>query len=236
MPVARPSVFLLFLLGGTIAAASDDEPSVDACALLSKEQVAAVQGESVTQTKSSARVTGEMVMAQCFYTTATFSKSVSLMVTVPQPGGGARGPKTFWDERFHGSRSETGAERGATSTRPPAGGRRPPPPRPVDGIGSEAFWVGDRAGGALYVLVHDAFLRISVGGADDDTERLAKAKTLAAKVVEALKHRPSLARATGRGMRRRGAVIIPPATSARQSGGSAQPKSGVPGLPAAAGY
>jgi len=54
------------------------------------------------------------------------------------------------------------------------------------GVGEEAFWVGNRIMGALYVLKGNAFLRISVGGEKDESVRITKTKTLAQKALKRL--------------------------------------------------
>jgi len=59
-------------------------------------------------------------------------------------------------------------------------------PRRIDGLGEEAYWVGNPVSGALYVLKGDAFLRISVGGEKDESVRIKKTRTLAQKALERL--------------------------------------------------
>jgi hypothetical protein len=56
----------------------------------------------------------------------------------------------------------------------------------VEGIGDEAFWTGNRVGGALFVLKGNAYLRISVGGAGDQAAKIEKSKTLAASALKQL--------------------------------------------------
>ncbi len=52
-------------------------------------------------------------------------------------------------------------------------------PRPIDGLGEEAYWVGNSISGALYVLNGNSFLRISVGGVRGESARMEKSKALA---------------------------------------------------------
>ena len=61
-----------------------------------------------------------------------------------------------------------------------------PKPRHVDGLGEEAYWVGNGITGALYVLQGDVFVRISVGGVHDESARIEKAKALARDVMRRL--------------------------------------------------
>src|SRR5207248_1629286 len=60
------------------------------------------------------------------------------------------------------------------------------PPKRLDGIGEEAYWSGNRFGGALYVLAKDAIVRISVGGPDNEQIKITKSKALALKALERL--------------------------------------------------
>ena len=60
------------------------------------------------------------------------------------------------------------------------------PPKKIDGVGDEAFWIGNRVGGALYVLKKDAFIRISIGGPDNEESKIKKLKALAEKALPRL--------------------------------------------------
>ena len=53
------------------------------------------------------------------------------------------------------------------------------PPELVKGVGEEAYSVGTAKFGALYVLKGNKILRISVGGAHSQPERIEKMKSLA---------------------------------------------------------
>jgi len=44
-------------------------------------------------------------------------------------------------------------------------------PRVIDGLGQEAYWMGSSITGALYVLKGDAFLRISIRGGENTSQR-----------------------------------------------------------------
>jgi hypothetical protein len=60
------------------------------------------------------------------------------------------------------------------------------PPKKIDGVGEEAFWIGSRVGGALYVLKDQLILRISVGGGQDIETKIARSKALAEKAINRL--------------------------------------------------
>jgi hypothetical protein len=132
----------------------------DACQVLSKADLEAVQGEAFASTKLSPRDGG----TQCFYQLPTFTKSVSVDVRY-------RGAKKFWDETFEHEREEADADEKVT------------PPVKVSGIGSEAMWVSSRVAGSLYVRKGDKLLRVSVGGPGGTKEKIERSKRLALRAL-----------------------------------------------------
>ena len=60
------------------------------------------------------------------------------------------------------------------------------PPKKIDGVGEEAFWSGNRFGGALYVLNGNLIVRVSVGGPDNEETKIARSKAIGEKAVNAL--------------------------------------------------
>ena len=157
--------------GGTAA-------KTDACNLITKAEIEAVQGEAVSATKSSSRSSGAFAISQCFYTVATFNKSVSLELTRSNPTSANQSKlKDFWKQRFHMKADQEEDEKEGEKE------KEAEKPRPVSGVGDEAFWTGNSKAGALYVLKNNAFIRISLGGADDQTVKINKAKMLAQKAL-----------------------------------------------------
>ena len=151
-------------------AAASSTPA-DACALLTSAEVEAVLGESVKERKPGTRATGGLLTSQCFFGTST-ARSVSLTVTRANAAGrSALTPREYWRRQFH---------------RPEQENERDTRARPIAGVGEEAYWTGNRFAGALYVLRGDAFLRISVGGIQDEEARIAAAKALARAAVKRL--------------------------------------------------
>jgi hypothetical protein len=131
---------------------------LNACALLTSDEVREVQGEAVQELRPS-QSTRAFRVAQCFYRTPTFARSVSVALAVPLEGDAARsGPRAYWQATFHDSDEQL---------------------RSVPALGDEAYWVSDRVTGALYVLRGEAFLRVSVGGVADEAARLERARALA---------------------------------------------------------
>ena len=166
----------------------------DACSLLTKEEVAEAQGSAVTDTKSSSRISEATSVGQCFYTTAEFSRSVSLTVTraFPEAKSG-RGPRDIWREAFgrfstaekteeadHDGGKDAGGEPGEREHE-----KESKPPLRIEGVGEEAFWTSG-VGSTLYVLKADAFIRIGIGSIAKDEDRLKQAKALAAKAIDRL--------------------------------------------------
>jgi hypothetical protein len=156
--------------------------SVDACALLTSADLRRVQGEpaqSVRRTEVSAE---GLRLLQCSYTMPTFAKSVSLTLAVAHPvGRGAA--RNYWKEHFH---SAAGGEQRADVGE---GENQSEPPVTVNGIGEEAFWVGNGISGALYVLLGERFLRISAGGADSQELKQRKSVELARRAIARLSSR-----------------------------------------------
>ncbi len=155
--------------------------------ILTNQEIEAVQRETVKETKLSGSSQSGFTVSQCFFTLPTFSNSISLQLTQKGEGAGARDPKEFWRDTFHeerqkvNEREKDGARAGKKEEE-----EKSAPPQKVNGVGDEAFWMGSRVGGALYVLKGSNYLRISVGGAGDSSEKIRKSKTLAQKVIARL--------------------------------------------------
>jgi hypothetical protein len=141
------------ILGAILLAAN-----LDACHVLTRGEVAAVQGESFT----AAKLTTRDEITQCFYQLPTFSKSISVDVIRD---------REFWEQHFDREEAEEHEEEAR-------------PPREIKGLGDDALWVGGRAAGSLYVRKGNAVLRVSVGGPGSEDEKLAKSKTLAQRALK----------------------------------------------------
>ncbi len=99
--------------------------------------------------------------------------SVSFAVTQPEPGDPKSNPVDYWKTtfgRYNGKEDQEDEEK-EKAERGKQGGKKneeeeekASPPQKIEGIGQEAFWAGNRFGGALYVLEKNFILRISVGG------------------------------------------------------------------------
>jgi hypothetical protein len=155
---------------------------IDVCAMLSSADIQAVQGEGVEESKARPQSSEGLVMSECLFRTTTPAKSVSLALAVP----GKQNPRDFWRKHFH---AEADASRPAKPAKPAKAspqnkreqtreeeGTRP---RPITGVGDEAFWMGGPISGALYVLRGNSFIRVSVGGVREESARIKKSVALA---------------------------------------------------------
>ena len=156
----------------------------DACSLVPKQEVEAVQQTHLNDVKSSERSDGAFVVSQCFYTAAEFSKSVNLALVQTDPKQPSRrSPKDFWKEKFG---PYEGAGKQQTRTKENEEKEERTAPKKIDGLGDAAYWVSNRFGGVLYVLKGDAFISIGLGGTTQEDTKLEKSKLLAQKALQRL--------------------------------------------------
>jgi len=157
--------------------------TVDACALLTSAEVEAIQGERVEETKPTVQPGGGLLATQCLFRTPTLSKSVSLSLTASDPVHPvAMTARQLWQKQFHSLElegDEESAEGKNVKKLEPERERESRKPRPVRGLGEEAYWVAGPVASALYVLKGEMFLRISVGSTGQESERMEKSKALA---------------------------------------------------------
>jgi hypothetical protein len=173
------------------------ETKYDACTLITNQEIEAIEGSPVKETKPSGRSENGLRFAQCFYTTAEFNRSVSLAVTQTDPDAPAkRSVKEYWEGMFEKYKGEQkGPERESDKEkkeslqeqrREKGEEAESVPPKKITGVGEEAFWIGSRVGGALYVRKSNAFIRVSVGGPDPEAGKIEKCKALAQKAIDRL--------------------------------------------------
>jgi hypothetical protein len=195
--------------GSTPGSVASKNP-LDVCALLTSKDLQAIQGEALKETKPSTRADGGFMISQCFYTLPTFSNSISLLVAQKGESAGARDPKEFWQETFHrkdqedlekerAKEKEKGKEKekeksnakdkDKDSDKNKTQGREEEEaarPQEIAGVGDEAFWTGNRVGGALYALKGNTYIRVSVGGPGDQATKIKKSKALAQIILKRL--------------------------------------------------
>ena len=168
---------------------------IDACALLTSKDLQAVQGEALKETKSSTRADGGFLISQCLYTLPTFSNSISVLVAQKGGSAGARDPKEFWKETFHRAdrdgkekekEKDKDKDRDGAKTQGGSEEEEHVLPDKIEGVGDEAFWTGNRVGGALYALKGNTYIRVSVGGPGNQAAKIKKAKALAQIILKRL--------------------------------------------------
>jgi hypothetical protein len=183
----RPLVSLVLLFSAAASGAAAEK--FDACSLLTRPEIETVQGDRLAFTKSSEPQRDRFAVSQCFYTMATFSKSISLEVTRRRPGE-AEGPGAHWKQMFTRA-LEKGKEREDAAEQDEKAGRErereaAARPRRVSGVGDEAFWDGSSLGGGLFVLKGDSYFRLSVGGPENEIVKIEKLKKLARRALARL--------------------------------------------------
>jgi len=169
----------------TVASSAAVKPQLNACSMLTSQEIESIQGEAVRETKLNERSADGLNVSQCFFTLPTFTKSISVAVTRRAEGPGARDPRQFWRDTFHRDK-EAQRDRGRKRERGEEGGEESRPPQKIPGIGDEAFWMTSPAAAILYVLKGSSFVRLSIGGREDQETKIIKSKALAQKVIDRL--------------------------------------------------
>ena len=165
------------VLAGMLALVQPARPATDACTLLTDDDVKSTLAVVVRERRPASDASPGLLLAQCYLATDG-PRSVSIAVA----GGATSRSNTttareYWRRQFHARREREEEERGEKNAESK--------PRRINGLGDEAYWTSSRVAGALYVLRGDRFIRVSVGGIQDERERLEKSRALAA---AALKH------------------------------------------------
>src|SRR6266404_1005279 len=93
---AVPSATPAISLAPPVSVASSGE---DACGLLTKEEVQAIQGEAFKDTKSSQKSSAGLIVSQCYFELPTPVNSI--VITVTRKAAGGRDPSDSWQEIFH---------------------------------------------------------------------------------------------------------------------------------------
>ena len=157
----------------TTPAGPTADTGADACTLLTKEEIQAVQGEAFKDTKLSQKTGAGLAVSQCYFELPMAVNSIVLTVTRKAEGGAD--PGQSWQDMFHRERAPRKKEEAEEKEA-----------QKIDGLGEEAFWTGTRVGGALFVLKGNCYIRISVGGAGDQAQKIEKSKALAESVLKRL--------------------------------------------------
>ncbi len=156
------------------ASVAPEEP-IDACSLLTSQEIEAVVGEAVAKTKDDRQAVEGFTISQCYYTLPTAANSITLRLVQPGQGPDARNPGQGWKETFERDLKEVLGKK----TEPE--GRSAPVV--VEGVGEEAYWMGGPAQGGLYVLKGKRHFRLGVGGEPNQMGKIEKAKKLSASIL-----------------------------------------------------
>ena len=169
-------------------AASSHKGTIDACKLLTGDEIKTIQLDTLKDVTPTARSGGTFIISQCFYATSQFVNSVSLTVTQQRSDTGAQNIREFWKQRFWSTGSQDRERERERDNKAKASEEEEEgaPPERVKGVGEEAYSVGNPKFGALYVLKGNNILRISVGGSRSQPERIQKMKSLAQYAISRL--------------------------------------------------
>lgn len=160
-------------------ASASGEPgpgAIDACSLLTPQEVESIIGEPVTNAQPSAKSESGLDVSQCYVGVTTAVNSISLVVIQKGTGPGMRDPKGVWEETFEKEHADEEAEEG----------RERKKPEKIEQLGDAAYWIASPIGSALYVLKVNTSIRISVGGAADQAAKLERSKAIARLVLPRL--------------------------------------------------
>ncbi len=158
-------------------------PKIDASKLLTSEELQAVLGEPLKEAVESSRSEAGFAIAQCYFTLPTPSRSVVLTVTTKGDGPQPREPRQFWEEKFHEGSEEIERKEG----KPEEEAEHPlPTPRKIEDVGEEAYWIESGQMGALYALEGNRFIRLAIGGNDDEETKIERSAALARTVLKRL--------------------------------------------------
>ncbi len=176
-------------------------PKVEACAIVSDQDVAAIQKQPITGHQGNEVPTAEFSTTQCYYTSSTPNCSVAIAIIQRDPAKTVtRSVHRYWDDIFSHFRendkkaeadreeNEAGREQAGNKKEGQKGEEEEEKQHAdkVDGVGEEAFWTKNAIGGILYTRQGEKIVRVSVGGPAKIEEKLEKSKALALKAIAAL--------------------------------------------------
>ena len=160
------------------ADASPGQPLLDACAVISKEEIASIFGQPVQEEpKKLESGEGGFHVSQCRVTLQEQAGIIDLRIV--QKGAGAEGPnpREAWNETFSREKLD--------QTRLDAEGTKWMPEE-VAGLGEAAYWRGETKESSLYALKGSAYIRITLASRESKEEKLRKCTALAESVLKQL--------------------------------------------------
>jgi hypothetical protein len=153
------------------ATSPTDNNAVSACDLLSDQEIAAVQGESVSARRGWAATGAGPGASTCYFELPTASKSITLMFGVAE-GESPRKARLAWKQQFepHQAHDRDAGGREREEEEEEEGAKRRPPQK-VRGLGDAAYWRATPVGGTLYVLKGQRYFALTIGGRKVDEVR-----------------------------------------------------------------
>lgn len=151
-------------------------PKIDACALLTGEEINSIQGAPLQGTTASERPHGGNPVAQCYFALPTGSDSLTLAVY--RGAKDSASPRAMWEEMFHQEKPVKMNREGKPKDFPK--------PVRIEGVGEEAFWTGGQFGGTLHARKGQDVIQLSVGGPGEEEAKLEKLKALAERILARL--------------------------------------------------
>ncbi|CAA9244207.1 MAG: hypothetical protein AVDCRST_MAG42-1878 [uncultured Chthoniobacterales bacterium] len=159
-------------------AAEPDAPTgtaaFDACKLLSNEEIASIQGEAPARTQLVGESSGQLSVSQCNFLLPSGSNSMAVRVIERGNGPSARDPKEVWHETFQRPALDAASARYAKKH------------EKVEGVGEEAFWLGNAKSGGLHVLTGNRYIRVNAGGQEEIPAKIEKCSKLAELILPRL--------------------------------------------------
>jgi hypothetical protein len=187
-------IIALFSCAGCSKRARHTGPhaAIEPCSLISAQDIQEIQGAPLKDVNPSQQSNGRIRTSQCYFAADPSNRSVSLSITQSDPAASdADAAREHWKQTFaragKGKNDEREEKEHARAKK--EGGEEEEEGAPIEkieGIGDEAYWSSSRVGGALYVLKDDLFLRISLGGPDDEKTKIEKSRKMAQRALDHL--------------------------------------------------
>ena len=155
-----------------------EPPPLNACALLTPDEIARIQGAALQSATPSERTHNGIPVAQCSFRLPTAADSLNLAVYRPPGGSGEETPAKLWRAMFHDPKPQRVGRDGNVKE-----GFKP---QKIEALGDEAFWTGGQFGGMLQVLKGETSFQLSVGGPGDQAAKVEQLKELAKLIMSRL--------------------------------------------------
>lgn len=160
------------------------EESFDACALIADEEMISVQKDQIKKKTNSSKVSGALLVSQCFYEMNDYPKSISFQITQPSANAAVKADiREIWEKQYKRepeADNDREEEQERDKDKKDSGKKETESSRlNVPNLGDEALHVGNRLSESLYVLKGNNILRIGIGGTDNEKVRFEKLKKLA---------------------------------------------------------